>query len=118
MVKPVAEGIKVQEQDQAIRCVPDLRGGKCLSTENFHNVDLIELVFKKEIAVINVGKLDKISGDTVNLVSLKEMGLIRPNAKQVKLLGSGEVSKPFTVDVDFISAAASKKIEAAGGSLK
>ena len=74
--------------------------------------------FQKEIAVINVGKLDKLSGDIVNLVSLKEVGLVRANAKQVKLLGAGDISKPFTVDVDYVSTSAVKKIEAAGGSLK
>ena len=74
--------------------------------------------FQKEIAVINVGKLEKLSGDIVNLVSLKEVGLVRANAKQVKLLGAGDISKPFTVDVDYVSTSAVKKIEAAGGSLK
>ena len=74
--------------------------------------------FQTDIAVVNLGKLEKLLSGKVSLESLKEAGLIRSNAKFVKLLGSGEITKPFVVEVDYVSASAEKKIEAAGGSVK
>ena len=48
--------------------------------------------------------------------SLKQAGLIRPNSKRIKLLGTGEVDKAYQVQVTFYSRSAKEKIEAAGGS--
>ena len=74
--------------------------------------------FQSDIAIVNVGDLEKLSTDKVNLETLSSAGLIRPNAKTVKLLGTGDVSKSFAVEVNFSSSSATKKIEAAGGSIK
>jgi large subunit ribosomal protein L15 len=54
----------------------------------------------------------------VDLDSLKQSGLIRSNSTSVKLLGSGEVTKAFTVSVNQISKAAKDKIVAAGGTIE
>jgi large subunit ribosomal protein L15 len=43
--------------------------------------------------------------------------LIRSNSTVVKLLGTGDVNKAFTVKVDQISKSAKDKILAAGGSV-
>ena len=50
--------------------------------------------------------------------TLKNAGLIRPNAKRVKLLGDGEIKKALKVNVDSISNSAKAKIEAAGGEIQ
>lgn len=71
--------------------------------------------FKKTFQLVNVGQLARVEGDLVNRASLVKAGLIRDNAEAVKLLGEGEVSKAFTVEVDKVSATAQGKIEAAGG---
>ena len=73
--------------------------------------------FKISYQLVNVGHLDKLEGDTVNRETLISAGLIRDNDQGVKLLGDGEVSKAFTVDVDKVSGSAKTKIEAAGGEL-
>ena len=73
--------------------------------------------FKISYQLVNVGHLDKLEGDTVNRETLISAGLIRDNDQGVKLLGDGEVSKAFTVDVDKVSGSAKTKIEAAGGKL-
>jgi large subunit ribosomal protein L15 len=73
--------------------------------------------FKKTFQLVNVGQLERVEGDAVNRVSLVEAGLIRDNKEAVKLLGEGDVSKAFTVDVDKVSASAQTKIEAAGGTI-
>jgi large subunit ribosomal protein L15 len=73
--------------------------------------------FQTDIAVVNLSKLNDLNSDKVNLETLKAAGLIRSNAKFVKILGSGDISKALQVEVNFASASAAKKIEAAGGSV-
>ena len=73
--------------------------------------------FQTPCAIVNLSDLDRVSGEKVDLETLKEAGLIRPNSKMVKLLGSGEVDKAYQVDVTAASKSAKEKIEAAGGSL-
>ena len=74
--------------------------------------------FQTPCATVNLGELDRLSTDKVDLDSLKQSGLIRPNSTSIKLLGSGEVTKAFTVSVDQISKAARDKIVAAGGTIE
>jgi len=74
--------------------------------------------FQSPCAIVNLKDLEKLSGDEVNINSLKKEGLIRSNALSVKLLGSGDASKAFTVELDQISKSAKEKIVAAGGSVK
>jgi large subunit ribosomal protein L15 len=72
--------------------------------------------------VLNVKDLEKAfaAGDIVNPVVLAEKKLVR-NLKGkgavVKILADGEVTKKLTVEKCHVSAAAVKKIEAAGGSV-
>ena len=73
--------------------------------------------FKTFYGVVNLDALEKHfkAGDTINEASLRKLGLVNGNFDGVKILGRGEVSKSFTVEVDEVSAAAREKIEKAGG---
>ena len=73
--------------------------------------------FQTPCAVVNLNDLAKLDSDKVDLESLKNAGLIRSNAKSVKLLAAGDVDKAFKVSVNFISTAAKEKIESAGGNI-
>ncbi len=55
------------------------------------------------------------AGAEVTLEALKEAGLIATLRKDVKVLGSGELTKKLTVTAHRFSASAREKIEAAGG---
>src|SRR5881392_4095229 len=57
-------------------------------------------------------------GDVVTPESLVEKGIIKNTKTDVKLLGSGTVSKRLTIRVLAISASARQKIEAAGGTVE
>jgi len=74
--------------------------------------------FQTPCAVINLYDLDKISGDVVNLSTLKEAGLIRSNSTLAKLLGNGSVDRPYKVKLAACSKSAREKIEAAGGTVE
>ena len=73
--------------------------------------------FRTTYQTVNVGELVKLTGDTVDRAALVAAGLIRDNNQGVKLLGDGEVSKAFTINVSKVSSSAKAKIEAAGGSV-
>ena len=73
--------------------------------------------FQTDIAVVNLSKLSDLNSDKVNIETLKAAGLVRSNAKFVKILGTGDISKALQVEVNFASGSATKKIEAAGGSV-
>ncbi len=72
-----------------------------------------------EYAVVNVSRLEEKydKGETVDIDSLFERGIIKSKTVPVKVLGSGEITKPLTVKVDKISAAARVKVEAVGGTV-
>ncbi|MCH5294387.1 MAG: 50S ribosomal protein L15 [Treponema sp.] len=76
--------------------------------------------FRKEYVIFNLSELETrfADGDTIDRASLLEKGLIRRSDKYVKVLGDGELTKKFSVDVDKVSASAKEKIEKAGGSVK
>jgi large subunit ribosomal protein L15 len=67
---------------------------------------------------VNVRDLDRFEGgDEVTPETLKAKGLIRTVRKDVKLLGTGELTKKLTIKVHAASATAREKVEAAGGTL-
>jgi len=75
--------------------------------------------FRTETIPVNLRDLDRFdAGDVVTPEALVEKRLIKNTKIDVKLLGSGEVSKKLTVRVHAISATAREKIEAAGGSVE
>jgi len=67
---------------------------------------------------VNVRDLDRFdAGDEVTPETLKARGLIRSLRTDVKLLGSGELTKQLTITVHAASRTAREKVEAAGGTL-
>jgi large subunit ribosomal protein L15 len=75
--------------------------------------------FRTETVPVNVRDLDRFeAGDEVTPESLVEKGLIKNTRIDVKLLGSGEISKKLTIRLHGISASAREKIMAAGGTIE
>jgi large subunit ribosomal protein L15 len=67
---------------------------------------------------VNLRDLDRFeAGDEVTPETLKAKRLIRSVRKDVKLLGSGELTKKLTITVHAASQTAREKVEAAGGTL-
>ena len=70
----------------------------------------------KDIVAINVSELERFEdGQTVDVNTLIEAGVIKKRRDGVKLLGNGELTKKLNVKVDAYSASAKEKIEALGG---
>ncbi len=76
-------------------------------------------IFKKEYVVLNVRDLERFENNAiVSYESLLEIGLIKTVKDGVKILGTGELTKALTVQVDKVSQAAADKIVAAGGKVE
>jgi len=74
--------------------------------------------FRTYTQPVNLRDLDRFdAGEEVTPESLKAKGLIRSVRKDVKLLGTGELTKKLTISVHGASATAREKVEAAGGTL-
>ena len=76
-------------------------------------------IFRTEYSVVNVGKLKVFTPDTeVAPQELLNAGLVKTLKQPVKILGNGEIDRPLVVKADKFSAAAEKKIVAAGGRIE
>ena len=75
-------------------------------------------IFKKQFALINLERLEKLAGDTFNPERLVELGAIRRTPDGVKVLGEGTLSRPITVVAHRFSKSAAEKIAAAGGKVE
>lgn len=69
-------------------------------------------------APVNVGELERVSGDTIGVEELRAAGLVGKKEIPVKLLGDGEIDRSVTVKAHAFSKSAREKIESAGGSVE
>lgn len=114
--KTAGKGHKGQKARAGRGMRPGFEGGQMplqrrVPKRGFNNI------FRKEFAKVNVSSLDKVfdDGAVVTIDALLEKGLIKKTLDGVKVLGSGEISKKLTVQVNAFSESAKQKIEAAGG---
>ncbi|SHE72527.1 LSU ribosomal protein L15P [Desulfacinum infernum DSM 9756] len=116
--KTAGRGTKGQKSRSGGGVPPWFEGGQMplqrrVPKRGFHNL------FRTEYQVVNVGDLGRFeAGAVVGPEELKAAGLVRKNAKLVKLLGNGEAAPGITLRVHKASASAVAKIEAAGGKVE
>ena len=72
-------------------------------------------IFKKQWAIVNLGRLDKLEGDTFDLARLVELGVVKKAGAGLKVLAAGELTRKITVRATSFSKPAVEKIQAAGG---
>ena len=70
--------------------------------------------FRIDYTPVNVGALDAVEGDTIDIAALVAAGLVRKGAL-VKILGGGELSGSVRVEAHAFSKSAEAAIAAAGG---
>ena len=75
---------------------------------------------RKIMAEINIDTLSEFfkEGDTVDIDTLKDKGIIKERVRFVKILGRGEIDFPLTVKASAFSESAKEKIEKAGGKVE
>jgi len=72
-------------------------------------------IHRTEYAIVNVGRLEKLEGDSFDPVSLVKMGVVKKPRAGLKILGSGELTRKITIAANVFSKSALEKIQAAGG---
>jgi large subunit ribosomal protein L15 len=72
-------------------------------------------IFKKQFAIVNLGRLEKLEGDTFNTDSLLAAGVIHKVHDGLKILGTGVLTRKITVEAHHFSKSALEKIQQAGG---
>lgn len=112
--KTSGRGQKGQRSVSGFRQMRGFEGGQMplhrrLPKRGFTNI------FRKEYAIVNVGRLDKLEGDTFDPNRLMELRVVRTMRDGVKILGSGELRRKIKVQAHLFSTSAQKKIQGAGG---
>jgi large subunit ribosomal protein L15 len=72
-------------------------------------------IFKKQFAIVNLGRLEKLEGDVFTADRLTELGVIHKLGAGLKILGAGQLTRPITVEAHHVSKSAADKIAKAGG---
>src|SRR6202050_2946470 len=73
-------------------------------------------IFRKEYAIVNVGRLEQLDGNKFDPGRLLELGIIKKLGTGLKVLGSGDLTRKITVSAHVFSKSALEKIQKAGGS--
>jgi large subunit ribosomal protein L15 len=113
--KTAGAGNKGQKSRKGFSRRPGFEGGQMplhrrIPKRGFTNI------FRKEFAVLNVGRLNVFSaGEVVTPELLCERGIVRRASLPVKILGEGDLKAALTVRAHAFSKSAEEKITGAGG---
>ena len=72
-------------------------------------------IFKKQFAIVNLGRLEKLEVETFTVDSMLAAGIIKKVRDGVKVLGTGVLTRKITVEAHHFSKSALEKIQQAGG---
>ena len=72
-------------------------------------------IFRKEYAIVNIGRLEQLEGDTFTPDRLMELGIVKKLGAGLKVLGGGELQRALTIQAHVFSKSALEKIQKAGG---
>jgi large subunit ribosomal protein L15 len=76
-------------------------------------------IFKKEYNILNVEDLNRFEPNALlDAEAFKQAGLIKKMMDGIKLLGTGEITRPVVVRIQKVSKTAKEKLEAAGGKIE
>ena len=67
---------------------------------------------------ITLSELDSIKADVIDLIVLKQLGLVSENVKSIKVIFSGNIKRPIILKGFRVTQGAKKEIEAAGGKVE
>ena len=71
--------------------------------------------FRKEVQIVNLGKIASLKIKKINANILHEKGAIKKTDVLVKILGNGDIKDPVEITADMFSKSAIEKLEKAGG---
>lgn len=118
--KTAGRGNKGQNSRSGGGVRPGFEGGQMPLYRRIARRGFSNYPFKIEYVVINLDLIETkyADGETVDLESLKQKGLIKQRDAMVKILGRGDLTKKLTFRMVKISASTKEKIEKAGGKVE
>jgi large subunit ribosomal protein L15 len=117
--KTAGRGQKGQFSRSSVSLPHSFEGGQMPLSQRLPKLRGFHNRFRRDIAVVNVGKLNRFSaGTVVDEAALREAGLVARARDGVKLLNAGRLEVALTVRVHHASKAALATVEAAGGSVE
>src|ERR1700686_4775295 len=60
-------------------------------------------IFKKHFAILNLGRLEKLEGESINVDRLVELGVVKKLGDGLKVLGTGQLTRKITVEAHHFS---------------
>jgi len=115
--KSAGRGHKGARARSGFKSKPGFEGGQMPLQRRLPKIGFTN-AFSKEFRLISLSQLNTFDADTeISNDVLVEAGMSKKN-QLIKILANGEVTKPFKVKIDAISASARLKIETAGGSVE
>ena len=116
--KTAGRGHKGQRAMAGYSALPIYQGGttpmvRRVPKRGFHNR------FALRVATVNLADLDRVftAGEEVNPETLRAKSLVKRRYDELKILGTGELTKRLTVAAHRFSSTAREKIEKAGGAV-
>jgi large subunit ribosomal protein L15 len=113
--KTAARGAKGQNSRAGGGTKPGFEGGQMPLTRRIPKRGFTN-IFRQPWAIVNLRDLNRFPADAVvDEEALRAAGLVKNQARRIKILGQGEVTVPLVVKVQAVSSQARSRIEAAGG---
>ena len=72
---------------------------------------------RRYVEVVRLGELDKLGAEEIDLMVLKQAGIVGTHAIDARVIASGQIKRSVTVRGVGVPAGAQKAIEGAGGSV-
>ena len=116
----VGRGTKGQKSRTGHKSLVFFEGGNVAFFRRMPKYDSFNQSNKVETSAVNLDTLEKIykEEEVVSADSLKEKGIVKKNAKSVKILAKGDLTKKLAIEGLKVSSSAKTKIEKAGGTIK
>jgi large subunit ribosomal protein L15 len=117
--KTSGRGQKGQGSRSSVGLPVGFEGGQLKLTQRMPKLRGFNNKWRKEYAIVNLGKLARFEPDTVvDAALLAEAGLVASATRPVKVLAAGELKHALRLRVDRVSSAARLAVEAAGGTIE
>ncbi len=114
--KTAGRGVKGQRSRSGFSRKVGFEGGQMPLYRRLPKKGFSNALFKVTYDIVNTGQLNIFDDDaTINMEVLKASGLIKKNAKHVKVLAKGALTKKLSIEAARFSAVAKQMIESAGG---
>jgi len=116
----VGRGTKGQKSRAGHKSLVAFEGGNVPFFRRMPKLKGFKSRSKVNTQVVNVGTISEHfkSGEKITEEKLKEKGLIRKGAQEIKVLGKGEINKKIEIEGLEMSPSAREKVEKADGSVK